>query len=85
MFVGGEHFGVGRILLRAFVMVLELVLIKLFAITISVFDFIIVVDGVIHFNFTIVKLSIGKMFATDGSSGENRWCVGAQGVACARA
>ena len=69
---GGTSALVFVILLRAFVMALELGLVKLFAITISVFDSIIVVYGIARVHLSFVELSVGKLFLNDGSNLEHR-------------
>ena len=66
-------------------MALELEWVKLFSIAILVFDFTIVVDGIVCFDFPFVEFSVGKTFANDGSNWEHCWCVGACGVESASA
>ena len=77
-----KHFWFGIISLRVFVMAVELLVIELFAITMAVFDFILLVGRALCCHFAFVELAVGKLFANDGSIGKHSWCVGAWGVAC---
>ena len=69
-----------------FVVVAELLLVKFLAVTIMVFDFVILVDGVIRDNLALMKSSVGKTFLDDCTSRKyrRRWwrCFGAAVLGC---
>ena len=58
--------------LGAFVMVAELLLIKFLAVAVTVFDFVILFDGVIRDNLALMETSVCKTFLDDCTSRVNR-------------
>lgn len=72
--------------LRTFVMSVELFLINLFTAVDTVFDTVILIDGVVQDDFTFVEFSLDKeALAYNCAIGEHGWFFGTSGVAMARA
>ena len=73
-----EFFGWDGVSLCAFVMVTELLLIKFLAVTVRLFDFVILIDGVKQDNFTLMEFSVGKTFSYDDTNRKYRreWWLG---------
>ena len=76
MIGGGQSGGQGRVLLDAFEMAGELPVIKFFAVTVTVSDFVILIDGVKCDYFTFMESSAGKPFTDDRTILKNSsvWC-----------
>ena len=72
-----ELFGWGGVSLRAFVVAAELLLIKFLAVAITVFDFVILLEGVKRDNLALMEFSVGKRFSYDCTSRKFRrgWWV----------
>ena len=82
---GLENFGWCRISLRTFVTALELLLIKLLAAAVTVFDLIILIDGVIRDDFAFVEFTFNKTFVYNRTIGEHGWWSMISGVVLAGA
>ena len=67
-------------------MAAKLLLIKFLAVVVTVFDFVILIEGVKRNNLALMELSVGKTFSNDCTSRENRrrwWCsFGAAVLGC---
>ena len=72
--------------MRTFVMAAELLLIKLLAIVVTVFDLVILIDGVKRDDFALVEFTIGKKaLGYNRTIGEHSWLWWTGGVALAGA
>ena len=64
----------------------ELMLIKFFAVAVTVFDFVILIDGVKQDNLVLMETSVCKTFSDDCTSRKNRrrwrWNFGAAVLIC---
>ena len=63
----------------------ELLLIKLLAVAVTVFDLVKLIDVIIRDDFAFMKFSISKMFEYDCTIGEHGWLLWTGGVALAGA
>ena len=66
-------------------MAADFLLIKLLAVAVTVFDSVILIDGVIRDDFAFVEFTIGKTFACDRTIGEHCWLLWTDGVVLAGA
>ena len=57
--------------MHLFVMAADLLFIKLLAVAVTVFDLVILIDGVIRGDFTFVEFTVDKTFAYDGTIREH--------------
>ena len=68
--IGGLSWG--GVLLCAFVIAAELLLIKFLAVAVTVFDFVILIDGVKRDNLTLMEFPVRKPFSDDCTSRKDR-------------
>ena len=68
----GQPGGWGGVSLGAFVMLAELLLIKFLAVAVTVFDFVILIDGMKRDNLALMETPVCKTFSDDCTSRVDR-------------
>ena len=80
-----EYFGGCGVLVRLFVMAAELLLINFLTVAVTVFDLVILIDGVVRNDFSFVEFTINKAFAYNCTIREHGRLLWTGGVALAGA